>query len=51
MTVTYSPNDNTFVALNVSNPFGLDGTESNRFDRERGINLYQTVSLSLRHKF
>ena len=30
--------------------FDLDGTES-RFDRERGLNLYQTVSLSLRHKF
>ena len=51
MAITYTPQDNTFVSLNISNPFGLDGTESNRFDRERGINLYQTVSLSLRHKF
>ena len=49
--ITYTPQDNTFVSLNISNPFGLDGTESSRFDRERGINLYQTVSLSLRHKF
>ena len=51
MAIVYTPQDNTFVSLNISNPFGLDGTESNRFDRERGINLYQTVSLSLRHKF
>ena len=50
LSVTWTPREETFVALNVSNPFDLDGTES-RFDRERGLNLYQTVSLSLRHRF
>lgn len=50
LAITWTPREETFVALNISNPFDLDGTES-RFDRERGINLYQTVSLSLRHKF
>jgi len=51
LAITWTPTEETFMALNISNPFDLDGTESSRFDRERGINLYQTVSLSLRHKF
>ena len=51
LAITWTPSEKTFMALNISNPFDLDGTESSRFDRERGINLYQTVSLSLRHKF
>ena len=50
LAVTWTPREETFVALNISNPFDLDGTES-RFDRERGLNLYQTISLSLRHRF
>ena len=49
LSVTWTPSEETFVALNISNPFDLDGTES-RFDR-RGLNLYQTLSLSLRHRF
>ena len=48
--VTYEIGEETFVAVNLSNPFDLQGDES-RFDKERGFRLTQSLSIGISHKF
>jgi hypothetical protein len=50
VSVVYNPSEATSMTFNLSNPFNMDGTEA-RFQAERGFQLFQTLSLGVRHKF
>jgi outer membrane receptor protein involved in Fe transport len=47
---TYTPNDNMAFAVNLTNPFDLDGDED-RFPAERNLRLSQTLSVGFRYSF
>ena len=48
--VTYEIGEETFVSVNLTNPFDLQGDES-RFDKERGFKLSQSLNVGISHKF
>jgi hypothetical protein len=46
----YTPNDNMAFAVNLTNPFDLDGDED-RFPAEINLRLSQTLSVGFRYSF
>jgi hypothetical protein len=46
----YTPSDNMAIAVNLTNPFDLDGDED-RFPIERNLRLSQTLSVGFRYSF